>query len=317
MADSAVQSIPSTVHEDHLPRPLLRILCLHDSNSHAAELKERLALLGDRLYLQHGIDLVYANSPLTVLSDDAVEHPTLLPKRVWWHSDDDGNDNKLTGLDASLLLLQQVWNSTPFWGILGMGQGAAVTSVFMLMNTTHPPPQLAIFLAGQSLLPESELLLVPDSIPCFHMVHPSNIEELKLVQQFGGKVHEREATSKILTKSDLNAIGSFVVQQKRRLAEGGAEIVALQSALHYAELEAADTIAEQIAANPPAALMAIIRPQHVAGWNGNKRRQPGEEGGGAPCPPEFLLKREKRPTSVDNASREHPNQSANHETEEL
>jgi hypothetical protein len=51
--------------------------------------------------------------------------------------------------------------------------------------------------------------------------------------------------------------------------------------------------------------MAVISPQNVGGWHGARRREFGEEGGGAPCPPEFLLKREKRP-DTDGPSRVHP-----------
>ena len=91
--------------------------------------------------------------------------------------------------------------------------------------------------------------------------------------------------------------------------------MALQTALHLAEQDAADCIAETIALNPPAALMAVIRPQAVAGWKGNRRRQPGEEGGGAPCPSEFLLHRQERASAAAGASRVHPQNHTSPETE--
>ena len=89
---------------------------------------------------------------------------------------------------------------------------------------------------------------------------------------------------------------------------GSCTIVALQNQLYYAEQEAAGAVAERIAADPPRALMAVISPFNVGGWNSRKRQ---EEGGGAACPSEFLLKREKRTTNDEHANgptREHPSQ---------
>jgi hypothetical protein len=350
--------------------PFLRILCLHDDNSNALELKDSLTQLGDRLYEHHGMDLVFVNSPLVVV--DALIDP---PKRLWWYEQNDDDDNKgsdhpsriyrkdpdvfasdsdqendliseaesnttddhhhlsarggrqsrYIGLDASLLLLQQVWASTPFTGILAIGQGVAVASILSLLPTTMPPPRFCIFINGFSLLPEQERL--QDAIHCLHIFgdESNNGESVelnparKLALQFGGTVHERQrhATDgpSFFTASDMNAVGRFLVRQKQSLLDlntTGGEIVALQTALHLAEVEAADVIAEEIAANPPAALMAIIRPAgEVAGWSGNKRRQPNEEGGGAPCPSEFLLNRDKR--KGQGASRQHPNQQTDDE----
>jgi hypothetical protein len=82
--------------------------------------------------------------------------------------------------------------------------------------------------------------------------------------------------------------------------------LALQNQLYLVEQEAADLIARQIAEDPPKALLAVISPQSVGGWGGGKRRQFGEEGGGAPCPSDFLLQREKRDQDVGGPSRVHP-----------
>jgi hypothetical protein len=137
--------------------------------------------------------------------------------------------------------------------------------------------------------------------------------EDRLILQFGGQVYARAESSSssrdVLTKADMNAIGRFVVDQKKEMRAGGpaSDVLALRTALHWTEAQAADTIAKHIAEDPPAALMAVIRPQAVAGWNGNKRRQPGEQGGGAPCPSEFLLNREKR-HQTEGPARMHPEQ---------
>lgn len=82
-----------------------------------------------------------------------------------------------------------------------------------------------------------------------------------------------------------------------------------------AEQEAANIVAQRIAADPPKALMAVIQPQNVGGWSGRKRRGPNEEGGGAPCPSEFLLKREKRTRNPNGPTRQHPEQQKNQESE--
>ncbi len=92
--------------------------------------------------------------------------------------------------------------------------------------------------------------------------------------------------------------------------------IVLQNQLHLVEQEAAQLVAQRIAANPPRALMAVITPQ-AAGIGCWQRRQPNEEGGGAPCPSDFLLKREKRSAAEPNGpSRHHPNASGNNNNEE-
>ena len=93
---------------------------------------------------------------------------------------------------------------------------------------------------------------------------------------------------------------------------GTGEELVLQTQLHLVEQEASRMMAECIADNPPKALMAIIQPNaEVSGWSGPKRREFGAEGGGAPCPSEFLLKREKRTTPGEGGpSRQHPNAAA-------
>ena len=54
--------------------------------------------------------------------------------------------------------------------------------------------------------------------------------------------------------------------------------------------------------------MAVISPENVGGFTGRKRRGPKDEGGGAPCPSEFLLNREKQTTNPNGPTRHHPSQ---------
>ncbi len=209
------------------------------------------------------------------------------------------------GLDASLQLLRQVWMSQPFWGIFGVGQGAAVAALLTLILQTSedavPPPSFAIFVRGQTLLPEQECLI--DHVPCLHILDISDVpyrEGTLLSQQFPGTIASVLSPDQRMGKDAFNVIGRFILNQKKTALGSGLDLALLQNALYFTEQQAADKIALEIAKNPP------------AGWQGNKRRQPGEEGGGAPCPSEFLLKRDKRPnrhkTGGGGVSRVHPNQ---------
>lgn len=157
----------------------LRILCLHDAHSSASSLKSALTKLGDRLYQKHGIDLVYINSPLcaTVASDT---------DRVWYETDkqtrkqqqqrtpeaseeDAQQPERLIGLDASLCLLQQMWASMPFWGIMGIGQGAAIGSLLSLLPNIKPRAKFGIFMQGEALIQEAECLHA-DDWSCLHIL---------------------------------------------------------------------------------------------------------------------------------------------------
>ncbi len=73
------------------------------------------------------------------------------------------------GFDASLMLLRQIWTATPFCGILAVGQGAAVAAMlpFLMTKTT---PLFGIFIQGETLLEDDELLMPDDSWPCLHMI---------------------------------------------------------------------------------------------------------------------------------------------------
>lgn len=419
----------------------LRILCLHDENSTAADLYEQFDLLGKKLYENHAIDLVYVNSPIAITStesklidpsplpetqriqdlekrneqepmsikvslkdiDDNIKVKTVI-RRVWWeeiesfehesfHVDEivsaaalgedqpsnsqrapTGSSHSIQyrGLDASLMLIRQIWTASPFWGILGVGQGAAVAALFLALlerdsetaatrtadaidshriipNTNEFAllPQFAIFVSGQSLIPVDEPLLDNHlDFPVLHVIDDMDDgnddtaslqkQQNRLVRQFpNGLIKKRNKPRDVhrtifrFDSHDLNHIGRFIVDQKKDLfcdfnchstaksdiqnidgdlsslvlssssdiSSTRREILSLQSALHNAEQDAALCIAETIALlpNPPAALMAVIRPQGaVAGWQGNRRRQPKDEGGGAPCPSEFLLHRQER-----------------------
>lgn len=211
-------------------RPSLRVLCLHDARSDAAELSHRLDTVAGRLWKNHGIDMVFVDGPLPARSREPEPEPRPpgSPQqrhgwdgrnsgpRVWWEesgraprssgsaasnnitgdgengengyaeigSNDCGegfeggeaevrdvektNARQYVGLDASLLLLRQIWASEPFWGILAFGQAASVASFLPLMPVS-PLPGFCIFVEGTTILDEQELLMI-DPMPCLHIV---------------------------------------------------------------------------------------------------------------------------------------------------
>lgn len=352
------------------PASLLRVLCLHDAKSNSIELSIKLNSLGEKLYRNHGIDLVFVDAPLIVNKKISEEEDAGRiqqdPPRAWWEEErkahgelsSEGEENKnpndpqsmdshdgpppnYVGLDASLLLLKQVWKSSPFWGILAFGQAASVASLLPLLPSDGtegqpPPPSFVVFVNGETLLGEEEPLTEHLRLPCLHVVDDPNIAQdeplpatphsnptQRLIRQFGGNVVCDETLSEVqrsgtMTYSSVfnNHVGRFLVAQKRKLRKslGDVAVLALRHELHRTEADAAQLVAKQIAENPPEALMAVITPKNVGGFR-DRRRAPGEEGGGAPCPSEFLLHRAKRnPTkestedSGKDASRHHPNQ---------
>jgi hypothetical protein len=154
----------------------------------------------------------------------------------------------------------------------------------------------------------------------------------------GGKARNHESHGK-LSASEMNVIGRFLIEQKkgRRLQQSpcrfestryndlrdkdetmpspspntphclarddeSLEVWVLRSRLFELENSVSILIAQQIAANPPSSLMAVIQPNAIAGFNGNRRLRPGEGGGGAPCPSDFVLHREKRGSASDGAN---------------
>ena len=186
----------------------LRILCLHDANSSASSLKTALTKLGDRLYQKHGIDLVYINSPLCANTSRGDTD------RLWYEAhkrqgpatSEDGTElnDQMVGLDASLCLLQQIWASMPFWGILGIGQGAAIGSLLSLLPDVKPRAKFGIFVQGEALIQEAEQLV--DDWPCLHIVDNDNSASGKLIQQFGGAVHSM-SRDEIYSKKVMNVLG--------------------------------------------------------------------------------------------------------------
>jgi hypothetical protein len=141
------------------------------------------------------------------------------PLRAWWEeedrknvrvnqeeteagNDDDDNDNKndndnndndskndrpqYVGLDASLLLLKQVYTASPFWGILAVGQAAGVAALLPLLPSTtttttnedgttttkqkhQQQPAFMIFINGCTLMEEDESLTEHLDLPCLHL----------------------------------------------------------------------------------------------------------------------------------------------------
>eukprot|EP00588_Corethron_pennatum_P009707 CAMPEP_0194272742 /NCGR_PEP_ID=MMETSP0169-20130528/6218_1 /TAXON_ID=218684 /ORGANISM="Corethron pennatum, Strain L29A3" /LENGTH=330 /DNA_ID=CAMNT_0039015477 /DNA_START=166 /DNA_END=1155 /DNA_ORIENTATION=- len=72
------------------------------------------------------------------------------------------------------------------------------------------------------------------------------------------------------------------------------EILSQRLTLADLERRASELVLESAAIDPPKALLAVIGPNKVGGWVGPRRRGFGEEGGGAPCPSEFVRKSDER-----------------------
>lgn len=158
------------------------MLCLHPEASSALQLSKDLHKLEQRLYTKHGIELVFVDAPLLdvqlgqSVGDDggginAIEPRTgddgneeFISRR--WYVKEDARTTALeegletvqrttvrwSGLDASLLHLQQIWKRGganvskntpgdfecfPFQGVLGFGQGANVAALLPLLSTTQ------------------------------------------------------------------------------------------------------------------------------------------------------------------------------------
>lgn len=157
--------------------PPLRILCLHDADSNANELTAQTKKLADRLWRNHHMELVFVNAP--IVSDPITD------RRRWWQTTE---EHPYLGLDASLLLIKQMWTSwSAFSGIIGVGQGASLGALltlwlFEVQDEEHyydpqqqrAPPQMAIWIDGYTVLPEDAPLLSIQSLECLHILQPAN-----------------------------------------------------------------------------------------------------------------------------------------------
>jgi hypothetical protein len=125
---------------------------MHDNNSSAEELYDKLQNLDHRLHRNHQVELVYVSSPLR--TND-------IGSDVWW---EEGAEKGYLGLDASLLHVRQVLGTMPFSGMLAVGQGAGLASLLQLMGIEL---EFGIFVHGHALLEEEERLV--DDWPVLHV----------------------------------------------------------------------------------------------------------------------------------------------------
>lgn len=101
----------------------------------------------------------------------------------------------------------------PFWGILGIGQGAAIGSLLSLLPEVKPKPKFGIFVHGQALIQEAEQMVDAEDWSCCHIVDPDMKEgtENLLIQQFMGEVHSIGKTNtgsdSACSKKVLNILG--------------------------------------------------------------------------------------------------------------
>ncbi|KAL9183966.1 hypothetical protein ACHAXT_002052 [Thalassiosira profunda] len=154
----------------------------------------------------------------------------------------------------------------------------------------------------------------------------------QLAKKYGpnAQIHRCKRSSSACPPTLSNILGKFLVGQKNQLHSNpqSRELMSLQNQLANVEQLATLAISQEIQRNPPKALMAVIGPtammqqnadnsevegkdeeekpqsrggkenvkvdMAVGAWHGARRRGIGEEGGGAPCPGEFLLREEER-----------------------
>jgi len=229
------------------------------------------------------------------------------------------------GMDVSVFHLQQVWNreraTRPFRGVLAFGQGAALAGIFPLVMqhdsqfmtgldfmilasgyVLDPPPNRGCRMVPPEMHMRQDGII--DFVTTLHIIDSNSTivtkeQSMCLARRFAlPNIYQHSGDSNFPTRPrDFNVIGRFLVQQKKDLiAEYGSdlhEIIHLQRQLHLMEDTATQMVTSTIALNPPKALMAIISPQAVGGWLGPKLRNP-TDGGGAPCPSEFIMKRTER-----------------------
>jgi hypothetical protein len=167
---------------------------------------------------------------------------------------------------------------------------------------------------------DAELYVGEEGIQSLHVIFESvcnnrKSSSLRLAKKYGPNAqihHCRQSSHTQCTKSLSNILGKYLVSEKNKLYANSEtrQLIALQNRLANVEQVATLAIAQEIQRNPPKALMAVIGPvvntcekenmEHidvgmaVGAWQGPKRRGFGEEGGGAPCPEEFLLKENER-----------------------
>jgi len=103
----------------------------------------------------------------------------------------------------------------------------------------------------------------------------------------------------------FNTIGKFILQCKHKILEQQQQqmtsslLMQQQDELRLTQImqESTNLLLQEIHNNPPRSLMAVIAPNVVGGWTGDSKRNDGigkNDGGGAPCPSEFLLRAQDR-----------------------
>eukprot|EP00586_Coscinodiscus_wailesii_P021916 CAMPEP_0172496900 /NCGR_PEP_ID=MMETSP1066-20121228/94676_1 /TAXON_ID=671091 /ORGANISM="Coscinodiscus wailesii, Strain CCMP2513" /LENGTH=390 /DNA_ID=CAMNT_0013269443 /DNA_START=24 /DNA_END=1196 /DNA_ORIENTATION=+ len=253
-------------------------------------------------------------------------------------SSDDGSDDDTScyyvGMDASLLHLIQIWNrdiySRPFSGIIAFHQGGALAGLLPLLGNKFQGLDFMVLANGYVLHPlpskgcmglnlddflQNEVLV--DGVETLHLIDKSDTKaSRRLAKMFVKRTIHKYSSDNVRCfphkPKDLNVMGKFIIARKNAIkAKQGPNarlILETQQKLHSKTLAATDLICETVAMNPPKALMAIIAPNALGGWSGPKIRDP-TDGGGAPCPREFVMREHEREKEwgIRDVGREHPN----------
>ena len=218
-----------------------------------------------------------------------------------------------------------------FSGVLGIGQGAALTALlpflslygleldglkFMILcngYTINFSRAASHFLSESDMLKGLSEIFDPTQqmstlekecrIRTLHLIASNQCKQkgLKLAEYFRQcDIHRYVGDYRFppCHANEFNIIGRWSVRRRKEEISAlssthSALLIENQTKLSLLEDYSAQFVANTIASNPPKALMAIIAPDAVGGWTGRKERCT-EDGGGAPCPEGFLISREKR-----------------------
>lgn len=278
-----------------------------------------------------------------------------------WFNEDTPRENirrydRPVGFDASVQHVLQIWRTgkgarkfssftlggvqeggerydneenLPFDGILGFGQGAALTSWmereglccglrFVILvggyeidldnegnkgniRTVDGTGEHSLF-DNENKGRRKETFVTKGEVPSLHIIGRQNPlippgESIALARTFPSAVVHVFPGGHCIPPITFSSIKTFLLSQhlcNRRSLEWEKEVVRQRRALVELERKASELVMEHSSKNPPKALLAVIGSGRVGGWLGPRRRSPGEEGGGAPCPEDFLCRREER-----------------------
>ena len=140
-----------------------RLLCLHGYTQNATLFRQRTAVL--RKQLEPNIECVYVDAPFLCPGEPEEKQP-----RTWWILKTDGQKFFYDGYQQSLTLLNDLWKTGGFVGVLGFSQGAVMAQIFA---NQAPSPCFLISVSGFPPRDESIRLSLTKT-PSLHVIGTSD-----------------------------------------------------------------------------------------------------------------------------------------------